>query len=610
MRAVIMAADEGSGIAPLNERYPACLLPLVDRPFVQHIVEHLVAQGVKQFDWVLGHLPEKIEAHLGDGSRWGCRFIYHLVRDTSRPYRLLKIMSFDGAGAEPILLGHADRLPLSLAPGRAAYTAPVPVFYGRKETAGDAGEMMPWTGWVLLAPDHIASLPGDVDEAGLQTHLLKLSGPTPVWVSVDMLLQFRTFYEILAAHHAVLHKESIGWAQVTPEYIDSLPDEPKESELQQQLLKLSELKKELLKLRRPTPVWVPMDTLLPFQTLPDIQSVHQSVIHKASTGLLLTGREVEPGIWLSRNVVLHPTARLTPPLYVGDNCQIGAGVKLGPDAVIGNGCVLDSHCMITNSVIFPGSYVGEALELEDVIVDKNRLINARVGIAVTITEDFVLGSLTENHFLKLLTSTLSRLVALLLLIPLGPVLLLTALWLKRFRAGPVLYRKEVVRLPAPPEDEVNWRTYHLWSFTREKDAETGTSRPIASTPGDLLLRLLPALINMARGDLGFTGVPPRSREEIQQLSHDWRSLYLHSKAGIITEACIRWGSHPTEDQLYAAEGVYAVMAGMKHDLGLLLRFVVRACFGFLWAKRKIQSDEPVPASTVEDLPIPVQTPNP
>jgi lipopolysaccharide/colanic/teichoic acid biosynthesis glycosyltransferase len=196
-----------------------------------------------------------------------------------------------------------------------------------------------------------------------------------------------------------------------------------------------------------------------------------------------------------------------------------------------------------------------------------------------------------------LTSLWSRLLALLLLIPAAPILLLTAIGLKLFRPGPVLFRKEVVQLPALPEEEISWRDYALWSFINERDRETGRKRPITSTFGDLLFRFLPALINIVRGDLGFVGVPPRSREEIQLLSHDWRALYLHSKAGIVTEACIRYHNQPTEDELYIAEGFYAVAASWFHDLNLLLRFLGRACFGFLWARRVIQTDDSVPSAT-------------
>ncbi len=39
MRAIIIAAGEARLAAPLNERYPTPMLPLADRPFVQHVVE-------------------------------------------------------------------------------------------------------------------------------------------------------------------------------------------------------------------------------------------------------------------------------------------------------------------------------------------------------------------------------------------------------------------------------------------------------------------------------------------------------------------------------------------------------------------------------------------
>ena len=83
---------------------------------------------------------------------------------------------------------------------------------------------------------------------------------------------------------------------------------------------------------------------------------------------------------------------------------------------------------------------------------------------------------------------------------------------------------------------------------------------------------LPALINIARGELRFAGVPPRSVEEIQGLPRDWRALYLKSKPGIVTETMVKFGTGATQDEMYSAEAVYSVSAGLKHDLGLLARY--------------------------------------
>src|SRR5262249_8988134 len=174
-------------------------------------------------------------------------------------------------------------------------------------------------------------------------------------------------------------------------------------------------------------------------SFPDILTSHQAVLGKEFFGLLLAGREIEPGIWLSRNVVLHPTALIFPPVYVGKNCQIGRGVRLGPYAVIGDDCLLDERSTITHSVVFPGSYVGEGLELADVLVDKNRLVNVRVGGAMTITDHFILGSLSERHLRRGLMRLVSQVLGVLAFILASPLLLLTALWCKWSRPRPGLY---------------------------------------------------------------------------------------------------------------------------------------------------------------------------
>src|SRR4051794_33610873 len=173
MRAVIIATGEGAAFAPLNERYPAPLLPLVDRPFLQHIVEYLVEQGILEFDFVLSHLPEKIEHLLGDGTRWGSTFRFHLVGDASRPYRLLPtILPRDGQ--EPLLLGHADRLPqFSLADLHSLLHHRLPVVFSWQHPSGPgATERTPWTGWAWLPSSYLAQCPNDSEEKELAAFLL------------------------------------------------------------------------------------------------------------------------------------------------------------------------------------------------------------------------------------------------------------------------------------------------------------------------------------------------------------------------------------------------------------------------------------------------------
>lgn len=489
MRAIIIATGHGPGVAPLDARYAVPMLPLVDRPFLQHVVEFFAAQGVKRFDFVRCHLPEQLERHLGNGERWGSRFTYHLVRDPERPYHLLKTLDWSGAEQETILLGHGDRLPAVSLEGLGPEAASRPVlFYQRPKENFDRV----WTGWALLSHQHVASLPADADEAMLWEHLQRVSSE-PRWVEVAGKLDTATLGTMMESHRAVLDKK----------------------------------------------------------------------FH----GLMLAGQEIEPGIWLSRNVVLHPTAKITPPVYVGENCQIGPGVKLGPLAVIGNDCMLDSHCTVHDSLTYPGSYIGEGLELADVIVDRNHLINVRVGGAVTVDDIFILGNLADRQLRRGAQRVASQLAGALLLVLLSPLLLLVALALKLGRRGPVFSRKTVVRVPASAKT-AHWRTYSLLSFW-----------PPAATPPlglrHALFQLLPALINIARGDLGFVGLPPRTAAEIRRLPADWQTLHLASKAGVITEAALQCGPNATADDLFMAEAFYAAAANWRYDLRLLFRYLGR-----------------------------------
>lgn len=515
MRAIIIVTGLNANLVALNERYPTPMLPLADKPFIQHIVEMLVDRGVTEFDFVLNHLPEKIEHLLGNGARWGSRFSFHLARDASRPYGVLKTIS-DADAAEPILLAHADRLP-QLPESLNVHTGQGAMLYCLRDTSvypdnvrqaaslpDDAQERYKWTGWAWLSKEFIATLPGDLDQAAFESHLMSVSTRESTLVEVPRFLSIRSYKELLDAHSAVLTKEF--------------------------------------------------------------------------PGLMLSASEVESGIWLARNVTLHPTAELIAPVYIGENCRIGMGTQLGPNTVVGHNCVLGVRCTAANSVIFSGSYVGEGLELEDVIIDKNLLVNTRLGAVVSVADDFILGSLAGKQIRAGVSRWVSRAAAVVMLAVTWPILLATALYLKLVRPGPVRIKREYVRLPAT-DSEAQWRTFQLWNF------QTGPPQESSRLSG-LFLRFLPALINIAKGELRFVGVAPRGKAEVKHLSHDWRALYLRSKAGIVTEAEILYGDQADEDELYSAEAFYSASAGMRHDARLLLGY-----FGHLLKSHSIPPEE-------------------
>ena len=146
--------------------------------------------------------------------------------------------------------------------------------------------------------------------------------------------------------------------------------------------------------------------------------------------LMIGGREADAKVWISRNVAFHPSVSITPPVYIGENCRIGQGVRLGPSAVIGSNCIVDEQSLVVNSMVAPGTYIGEALELDSVIVDRNPLVNIRLGTSFLVSETFLLGSLTERSGRRVLQRLRDRLIAFVVLLLFWPVLLLTVAFLK------------------------------------------------------------------------------------------------------------------------------------------------------------------------------------
>lgn len=76
MQAVILAAGEGTRMRPLTESRPKVMLPIANRPMLEHVIRNVKEGGVDDFVLVVGYGRESVERHFGDGSGLGVRIRY------------------------------------------------------------------------------------------------------------------------------------------------------------------------------------------------------------------------------------------------------------------------------------------------------------------------------------------------------------------------------------------------------------------------------------------------------------------------------------------------------------------------------------------------------
>ncbi len=294
------------------------------------------------------------------------------------------------------------------------------------------------------------------------------------------------------------------------------------------------------------------------------QSNNELIQRRTSTAAFpSTSRMVEPGIWLSRATTIHPTAIITPPVFIGDNCQILEGASIGPNTVVENHCIIDRQSLVENSIVCQESYVGRSLEIRDSVVDRNTLVNLSLQTSVIIRDDFILAHLAPPPLSQQIFNGVERVTALLIVLVLAPFLLFfTLLWGLKF--------SKMLQLPIERENDP-WPTFHFYTFERPEGR--------ISSRIWRLFQHLPSLINIVRGELHFVGVHPMTALQLERMLPDWQKLYRKTKVGLITLADVDYMGYPSDSERFASETYYAAHQKVRFDIHVLTRWFGRKLFG-------------------------------
>ncbi len=108
MKAIVLAAGQGTRLRPLTLRTPKAMLPVSGRPTLEWIILWLRHHGIHEMVINLHHQPDVVMSHFGDGGKWCVRLTYSVEPTILGTAGGIKRM--EGLFAEPFVVVYGDVL--------------------------------------------------------------------------------------------------------------------------------------------------------------------------------------------------------------------------------------------------------------------------------------------------------------------------------------------------------------------------------------------------------------------------------------------------------------------------------------------------------------------
>src|SRR5512145_995351 len=108
MKALILAAGAGTRLRPLTDSCPKPMLPIAGRPLLEWTLLGLRHYGIEAVALNLHHLPDIVQAGLGDGSRFGMQL--HYAYESKLLGTAGALHNFPGFFDQPFLVIYGDLL--------------------------------------------------------------------------------------------------------------------------------------------------------------------------------------------------------------------------------------------------------------------------------------------------------------------------------------------------------------------------------------------------------------------------------------------------------------------------------------------------------------------
>lgn len=354
-KGMILAAGQGTRVRPLTKNMPKPMVPILGKPVLEYLIEHLARHGIRQIMINVAHNHGRIEQYFGDGHRWGVEigYSYEGVRD------------------------HGDIVPKPM--GSA----------GGMRKIQDFGGFFDETTLVVCG-DALVDL--DIT-AALDEHRAKKAIASVVTLEVprdqvqnygvvvtDERGRVRSFQEKPSPEVAKSTLASTGIYVFEPEVIDLIPSG-----------RVFDIGSELFPLlvQREAPFFAQSRHFhwIDIGRLADYWMVLQRVMRGEVKGMAMPGTQVRPGVWVGLNTSIQwSSVQVVGPVYIGSGVKIEPGVSVIGPTWIGHGSHLRAGSRIERSVLFEYTRVADGQVFSEKILSPQYCVD-RSGETLYVGDD-------------------------------------------------------------------------------------------------------------------------------------------------------------------------------------------------------------------------------
>ncbi len=320
MKALILAAGEGSRMRPLTYTRPKVMLPIANKPILEHLLIQAREAGIREFILIVGYCDEQVRNYFGNGEKWGVQIDYC----TQRKQR-----------------GTADALRMA------------------QDLVN--GNFLMMNGDIIVSQEDIASLTQRTNNTLGVVETQDTSGLGVVELDRDRVVRI---YE--KAVGLPFTKVNTGLYLLTPDVFGAIVQTTKSTRGEYEITSSLQLL-----IDRGEPVsYHEISYWLDFSYPWDLLEANESLLaqHKAQNlGEVEDNAVVKGPVSIGKNTVVRSGSYIVGPVIIGQDCDIGPNCYIRPYTSIGNNCHIGNAVEVKNSIIMRGSkiphhnYVGDSI---------------------------------------------------------------------------------------------------------------------------------------------------------------------------------------------------------------------------------------------------------